>query len=147
MGPVTTPSPVIVAKGAGKGAERAVRNEERFEQASARASLATGDLVGAQIHAARASELHAAGDAMHEDVLRAQARHAHHVERREEHLAARDLAHGHLLGAISHERRAREAHQREDRLEAELRDDHWDNAHAYKGKGKGKGWGKGRDWW
>merc|ERR1712178_565312 len=92
------PAPVVVveavpcgkARGKGaKGAERALHQAEIREEALAGASLARGDVVGAAIHAERASELQAAENAVHREVVpvRAEKRHAHHQERREEHLA------------------------------------------------------------
>jgi len=112
------------AKGHGKGAkgaERALHRAEIREEAMAGASLARGDVVGAAIHAERASELQAAEKSVHREVVRAGARHAHHEERRQEHLATRDLAHGNLLGAMVHEVKACKAHNREKKLESELR--------------------------
>lgn len=85
----------------------------------------------------------AAERVLHHEVVHARAERAHRTERREEHLAARDLAHGDVIGAISHEVRAVEAHHRGDRLEAELHHEHWGNHH----KGWGKGKGKGKGWW
>lgn len=107
-------------KGA-KGAERALHRAEIREEAMAGASLARGDVVGAAIHAEKASELKAAEKAVHREVVRAEARHAHHEEGRQEHLAARALAHGNIFGAIAHEVKACRAHGREKKLESELR--------------------------
>merc|ERR1712192_158918 len=124
-----TPAPIVVveaascgkARGKGaKGAERALHQAEIREEALAGASLTRGDVVGAAIHAERASELQAAENAVHREVVRAEKRHAHHQERREEHLAARDLAHGNIFGAIAHEVKACRAHNREKKLESEL---------------------------
>lgn len=137
---VVSPAPVL-GKGMGKAVEHALHREEVHEKKSALAALAHGDVVGATIHAERARELHRVEKEVHHEVLHAKAREAHRAERREEHLAARDLAHGDILGAISHEVKAVEAHRRGHRIEAELHHDHW--AHPHKGWGKGKGKGKG----
>merc|ERR1712216_1043116 len=113
--------PGAKARGKGaKGAEHALHRAEVREEAMTGASLARGDVVGAAIHAERASELKAAEKAVHREVVRTEARHAHHQERRQEHLAARDLAHGNLLGALAHEVKACRAHNREKKLESEL---------------------------
>lgn len=118
-------TPVRAHKGAGKGVEGALHRGEKREEALAGAALAHGDIVGAAIHAERASELKDAERAVHQANVHAREWQAHQRERREEHLAARDLAHGNVLGAIAHELKAAEAHER---------------AHHHHHKGKGKGW-------
>jgi hypothetical protein len=106
-------------KGLGKGTEHALHRAELHQEAIAGASLCHGDIIGAAMHAERASELKAAERAVHNDVVRAEARRAHHQEKRQEHMAARDLAHGNLLGALVHEVKASRAHHKEERLKAE----------------------------
>jgi hypothetical protein len=89
------------------------------------------------------------GHGKHHEPVLAKARHEHHVEAREEHLAHRDLAHGNILGAIAHEVKAVHAHQKAERLDSEIRHEHWDrearweqHEHWDHHKGKGKGHGK-----
>jgi hypothetical protein len=107
-------------KGLGKATERALHRADFQQEAIAGASLACGDVIGAAIHAERASELKAAERAIHHDIVKAEARQTHRQEKRQEHLAARDLAHGNLLGAIGHEVKACKAHHREEKLKSEL---------------------------
>jgi hypothetical protein len=124
------PAPVVIEavavpghKGCGKGkkaAERALHCAEKQEEVAASAFLARGDVVDAVVDAERASALKRAEHEVHHDVLRSEAHRAHHQEKRQEHMAAQDLAHGHLLGAIAHEVRAGQDHDRERKVEAEL---------------------------
>lgn len=107
-------------KGLGKTTEHALHRAELQQEALAGASLAYGDVVGAAIHAERASELKATERAIHHDIVKAEARQTRQQEKRQEHLAARDLAHGNLLGAIGHEVKACKAHHREEKLKSEL---------------------------
>jgi len=138
---VVISAPVMPAPASAVTAERALHREEVRQERMAGAALAKGNVVGALIHAEKAQDLERAERAIHHEVVHARAHRAHHAERREEHLAARDLARGDIIGAISHEVKATEAHQRGNRLEAELHHHRDHHHHGWsKGKGKGKGW-------